>query len=89
MYLTKCNSDCVSSKHYHKDVVVTIILQIENLCHRYANGEIYEGCFQDNNRHGHGLLRSGKLTSSSPSMFIGQWVMDKKTGYGVFDDITR
>ncbi|XP_007469282.1 PREDICTED: alsin-like [Lipotes vexillifer] len=40
-------------------------------------------------RHGHGLLRSGKLTSSSPSMFIGQWVMDKKSGYGVFDDITR
>ncbi|XP_075036244.1 alsin [Mixophyes fleayi] len=55
----------------------------------YANGEVYEGCFQDNNRHGHGLLRSGKLTSSSPSMFIGQWVVDKKTGYGVFDDITR
>jgi hypothetical protein len=22
-------------------------------------------------------------------MFIGQWVMDKKAGYGVFDDITR
>ncbi|EMP24334.1 Alsin [Chelonia mydas] len=55
----------------------------------YATGEVYEGCFQDNVRHGHGLLRSGKLTSSSPSMFIGQWVMDKKTGYGVFDDITR
>ncbi|XP_019379058.1 PREDICTED: alsin [Gavialis gangeticus] len=55
----------------------------------YATGEVYEGCFQDNVRHGHGLLRSGKLTSSSPSMFIGQWSMDKKTGYGVFDDITR
>ncbi|XP_054828500.1 alsin [Eublepharis macularius] len=55
----------------------------------YASGEVYEGSFQDNMRHGHGLLRSGKLTSSSPSMFIGQWVMDKKTGYGVFDDITR
>lgn len=50
---------------------------------------MFEGCFQDNMRHGHGLLRSGKLTSSSPSMFIGQWVMDKKAGYGVFDDITR
>lgn len=50
---------------------------------------MFEGCFQDNMRHGHGLLRSGKLTSSSPSMFIGQWVMDKKSGYGVFDDITR
>ncbi|KAM4697842.1 alsin [Rhinophrynus dorsalis] len=55
----------------------------------YANGEVYEGFFQDNMRHGHGLLRSGKLTSTSPSIFIGQWVMDKKTGYGVFDDITR
>lgn len=58
-------------------------------CSSYATGEVYEGCFQDNMRHGHGLLRSGKLTSSSPSMFIGQWIMDKKCGYGVFDDITR
>lgn len=57
--------------------------------HSYASGEVFEGCFQDNMRHGHGLLRSGKLTSSSPSMFIGQWVTDKKAGYGVFDDITR
>ncbi|XP_004872339.1 alsin isoform X3 [Heterocephalus glaber] len=46
----------------------------------YASGEVFEGCFQDNMRHGHGLLRSGKLTSSSPSMFIGQWAMDKKVG---------
>ncbi|XP_060683523.1 alsin isoform X1 [Hemiscyllium ocellatum] len=57
--------------------------------YKYATGEVYEGCFQDNMRHGHGLLRSGKLTSSSPSMFIGQWAQDKKMGYGVFDDITR
>ncbi|XP_060639153.2 alsin isoform X1 [Anolis sagrei] len=57
--------------------------------YNYATGEVYEGSFQDNMRHGHGLLRSGKLTSTSPSMFIGQWMMDKKTGYGVFDDITR
>ncbi|XP_018581173.1 alsin isoform X3 [Scleropages formosus] len=55
----------------------------------YATGEVYEGSFQDNARHGHGMLRSGKLTSSSPSVFIGQWIQDKKTGYGVFDDITR
>ncbi|OCT63849.1 alsin [Xenopus laevis] len=55
----------------------------------YANEDVYEGYFQDNMRHGHGLLRSGKLTSNSPSIFIGQWVMDKKSGYGVFDDITR
>ncbi|KAI4876025.1 hypothetical protein NFI96_002868 [Prochilodus magdalenae] len=56
---------------------------------RYATGEVYEGSFQDNMRHGHGMLRSGKLNSTSPSVFIGQWLHDKKTGYGVFDDITR
>ncbi|KAJ8410132.1 hypothetical protein AAFF_G00211730 [Aldrovandia affinis] len=55
----------------------------------YASGEVYEGSFQDNMRQGHGMLRSGKLTSSSPSVFIGQWLQDKKTGYGVYDDITR
>ncbi|XP_031414211.1 alsin isoform X2 [Clupea harengus] len=57
--------------------------------YRYATGEVYEGCFQDNMRHGHGMLRSGKLNSSSPSVFIGQWLNDRKCGYGVFDDITR
>ncbi|XP_052414804.1 alsin-like isoform X1 [Carassius gibelio] len=56
---------------------------------RYASGEIYEGSFLDNMRHGHGMLRSGKLNSTSPSVFIGQWQYDKKSGYGVFDDITR
>ncbi|XP_061082643.1 alsin isoform X1 [Conger conger] len=57
--------------------------------YRYASGEVYEGWFQENMRQGHGILRSGKLTSSSPSVFIGQWLQDRKNGYGVFDDITR
>ncbi|XP_054603565.2 alsin isoform X2 [Nothobranchius furzeri] len=57
--------------------------------YRYASGEVYDGCFQDGMRHGHGMLRSGKLNTSSPSVFIGQWLQDKKTGYGVFDDITK
>ncbi|XP_056286802.1 alsin isoform X2 [Pseudoliparis swirei] len=57
--------------------------------YRYASGEVYDGSFQDSMRHGHGVLRSGKLNTSSPSVFIGQWLQDKKTGYGVFDDITK
>lgn len=56
---------------------------------RYASGEVYDGSFQEGMRHGHGMLRSGKLNTSSPSVFIGQWLQDKKTGYGVFDDITK
>ncbi|XP_057674463.1 alsin isoform X1 [Corythoichthys intestinalis] len=57
--------------------------------YRYANTEVYNGSYQEGLRHGHGMLRTGKLNTSSPSVFIGQWVHDKKTGYGVFDDITK
>lgn len=56
---------------------------------RYANGEVYEGCFYDGQRHGYGMLSSGKLVKTSSSVFIGHWVHGKKTGYGVYDDITR
>uniref|UniRef100_A0A8C1JWX7 Alsin Rho guanine nucleotide exchange factor ALS2 a n=1 Tax=Cyprinus carpio TaxID=7962 RepID=A0A8C1JWX7_CYPCA len=56
----------------------------------YASGEVYEGSFRDNVCHGHGMLRSGKLASpSSSSVFVGQWVQGKRTGYGVCDDFSR
>uniref|UniRef100_A0A669CCL0 Alsin Rho guanine nucleotide exchange factor ALS2 n=1 Tax=Oreochromis niloticus TaxID=8128 RepID=A0A669CCL0_ORENI len=57
--------------------------------YKYASGEVYEGCFCDGQRHGYGMLSSGKLARNSSSVFIGQWVHDKRTGYGVYDDITR
>lgn len=56
---------------------------------RYASGEVYEGCFCDGRRHGYGMLSSGKQVKTSSSVFIGHWVHDKKTAYGVYDDITR
>ncbi|XP_021334529.1 alsin isoform X1 [Danio rerio] len=56
----------------------------------YASGEVYEGSFRENMRHGHGMLRSGKVASpSSSSVFVGQWVQGKRTGYGVCDDFSR
>ncbi|XP_066542491.1 alsin isoform X2 [Hoplias malabaricus] len=56
----------------------------------YATGEVYEGSFQENQRHGHGMLSSGRMASpSSSSVFVGHWLHDKKNGYGVFDDITK
>ncbi|XP_028249082.1 alsin-like isoform X3 [Parambassis ranga] len=57
--------------------------------YKYATGEVYEGCFCDGHRHGYGMMSSGKLAKASYSVFIGQWVQDRKTGYGVYDDITR
>ncbi|XP_070770301.1 alsin-like [Enoplosus armatus] len=57
--------------------------------YKYASGEVYEGCFCDGQRHGYGMLSSGKLAKTSSSVFLGQWVHDRKTGYGVHDDITR
>ncbi|XP_067264917.1 alsin isoform X4 [Chanodichthys erythropterus] len=56
----------------------------------HASGEVYEGLFRENMRHGHGMLRSGKMASpSSSSVFVGQWVQGKRTGYGVCDDFSR
>uniref|UniRef100_UPI0037E9340C alsin-like isoform X2 n=1 Tax=Semicossyphus pulcher TaxID=241346 RepID=UPI0037E9340C len=57
--------------------------------YKYACGEVYEGCFCDGQRHGYGMLQSGKLDKKSSGVFIGQWVHDRKTGYGVYEDITR
>ncbi|KAF7216143.1 alsin isoform X1 [Nothobranchius furzeri] len=57
--------------------------------YKYASGEVYEGCFCDGQRHGYGMQSSGKLARTSSSVFIGNWVHDKKEGYGVNDDITR
>lgn len=55
---------------------------------KYAAGEVYEGCFSEGQRHGYGMLSSGRQARTSSSVFIGQWVHDRKTGYGVYDDIT-
>ncbi|KAI3356099.1 hypothetical protein L3Q82_017364, partial [Scortum barcoo] len=57
--------------------------------YKYASGEVYEGCFIDGQRHGYGMLSSGKMAKTSSGVFIGQWVHDRKSGYGVYDDITR
>ncbi|XP_063743764.1 alsin-like isoform X3 [Eleginops maclovinus] len=57
--------------------------------YKYASGQVYEGCFCDDQRHGYGMLSSGKLAKNSSSVFIGQWVNDRKSGYGVYDDMTR
>ena len=58
---------------------------------RYANGDLYEGYFQDSKKHGHGVLKQGKFlgAASLASIYIGEWVQDKKTGYGVLDDISK
>ncbi|KAM4561620.1 alsin-like isoform 1-T2 [Fundulus diaphanus] len=57
--------------------------------YKYGSGEVYEGCFCDGQRHGYGMLSSGKLARTTSSVSIGHWVQDKKTGYGVHDDIMR
>lgn len=55
---------------------------------RYSNGDVYEGYFKDGKKHGHGVLKQGKMTSGA-SVYIGEWIMDRKTGYGVLDEISK
>lgn len=57
---------------------------------RYSNGDAYKGQFQNGRRHGHGVLKQGKLiTSLATTMYTGQWVNDKRHGYGVCDYIYK
>ena len=66
---------------------------LSNVVLRYASGDVYEGYFKDSRKHGHGVLKQGKLTARGPgplaSIYIGEWVNDKKNGYGVLDDINK
>lgn len=53
----------------------------------YSNNDIYKGYFKEGVRHGHGLLRKGNFTTNSASVYIGEWIGGKQSGYGVLDDI--
>ncbi|CAG9771169.1 unnamed protein product [Ceutorhynchus assimilis] len=54
----------------------------------YHNGDIYKGYFIEGLFHGHGLLRKGNFMANSASLYIGEWNLGKKSGYGVMDDIS-
>lgn len=54
---------------------------------RYANGDVYEGNFQDGQPHGHGTLKRGHFLTSAAHVYVGQWESGQKNGYGVMDDI--
>ncbi|KAF2882405.1 hypothetical protein ILUMI_23775 [Ignelater luminosus] len=54
---------------------------------KYSNGDIYKGYFKDGVPHGHGSLKHGNFMASTASIYIGDWVLGNKNGYGVMDDI--
>ncbi|GAB1600522.1 alsin-like isoform X1 [Argonauta hians] len=55
----------------------------------YPSGDRYQGYFKDGQKFGHGVLRQGKHMSSVASVYIGEWMADKRNGYGVLDDVLR
>lgn len=55
----------------------------------YGDKQVYIGHWMHNVRHGHGVLRMGTIASTSPSIFTGNWDNDKRSGFGVMDDIMR
>ena len=56
---------------------------------RFCNGDVYKGYWRDNLRWGHGCMQSGSLSSTGATMYIGEWSNDKRSGYGVLDDILK
>ncbi|CAE1150413.1 ALS2 [Acanthosepion pharaonis] len=55
----------------------------------YPNGDRYDGYFKDGQKFGHGVFRQGKHLASVASVYIGEWMADKRCGYGVLDDVLR
>jgi hypothetical protein len=45
----------------------------------FANGDIYEGEFENGNRHG-----QGAYTWTDNSYYRGEWVSDKMNGKGIY-----
>ncbi|XP_076459413.1 LOW QUALITY PROTEIN: alsin-like [Babylonia areolata] len=56
---------------------------------RYSNGDDYKGYFQSGQRFGHGVLQQGRHLSSYASIYVGEWLNDKRNGYGVQDDVLK
>lgn len=54
---------------------------------KYTNGDVYKGYFKDGLPHGHGSLKHGHFMASAASIYIGDWSLGNKNGYGVIDDI--
>ena len=50
---------------------------------RYSNGDVYAGCWADGMRSGFGRLEEA---SKKNSVYSGGWLMDKKHGYGIYDN---
>ncbi|XP_050362138.1 alsin [Nymphalis io] len=56
---------------------------------KYTSGDIYEGYFKDGHPHGHGIKRQGDFTTSTATIYTGEWVVGVRHGYGVMDDIGK
>lgn len=56
-----------------------------NVC-RYSNGNIYSGHWTNGQRSGFGKIEE---TSKKGSFYIGGFKMDKRNGYGIYEDKIR
>lgn len=56
-------------------------MQEYGIC-EYADDSVYKGYFQDNMRHGFGIL-DNTASKTNPFKYTGSWEKDKRTGYGV------
>ena len=62
-------------KEWHRYIITLFFLGY----YVFANGDIYEGEFQNGNRQG-----QGKYTWTDNSFYEGEWLCDKMNGKGVY-----
>ncbi|XP_014251710.1 alsin [Cimex lectularius] len=54
---------------------------------KYENGDVYIGYYKDGFENGHGVRKTGRFTSSQASVYVGEWLIGQKHGYGVLNNI--
>ena len=58
--------------------------------YKYSTGEMYEGDWKNDNKHGKGtiIFIIGKITYNDGESYDGDWLDDKKHGHGnsLFND---
>uniref|UniRef100_A0A146M3M8 Alsin n=4 Tax=Lygus hesperus TaxID=30085 RepID=A0A146M3M8_LYGHE len=54
---------------------------------KYDNGDVYCGYYKDGLENGHGMRKNGRFTQGQASVYVGEWLLGQKHGYGVLNNL--
>ncbi|BES88813.1 Vacuolar sorting protein 9 (VPS9) domain [Nesidiocoris tenuis] len=55
---------------------------------KYENGDVYCGYYKEGFENGHGMRKNGRFTSGQASVYVGEWLLGQRHGYGVLNNLS-